>query len=393
MRRHLWLVLFTALTVATHFRYGLGALAWVSTVPALIWLRGALTWRGRLVLLGVGCLGWTLAVLKIVTAPLVPALAPVFGLPIGLCLTLPILAYDALRRRGVGPWAFPVLMIAGEWVQHTATPFASWGAIAYTQAEHLPLMQLAAVGGISAVGFVVHAVSGVLDHAWAHGWVAARRHVLAVAGLLIAAQAAGHARLVATSATPTAMMRVAMVDTDSDAGGLPLPTPATTAAWDRQLVARTEAAVAAGATLVVWPEAATVVRPEDAPDWRTDRANDARRLGIDLVAGFITPVSIDPLRYENRYVWFGPDGTLEHAYRKRFPVSPRSPATARPVSCSGARRVSAAPSATTSTFRVSRKPMAHAASVSWHCPVRIGEASIQFTPKWPHFEPSKGAFH
>lgn len=345
MRRHLWLVLFTALTVATHLRYGLGALAWIAAVPALIWLRGVQSWRGQLVLLGVGCLAWTLAVLKIVTAPLVPALAPVFGVPIALCLTVPMLAYDVLRRRGVGPWAFPVLMIGGEWVQHTLTPFASWGAIAYTQADQLPLMQLAALGGLSAIGFVVHAVAAVIDHAWAHGWVAARRHVWAAAGLVLLAYAGGHARIAAATATPTQMMRIAMIDTDSGAGGLPLPTPAQAATWDATLVARTEAAAAAGATLVVWPEAAGLVRAEDEAQWRAARADDARRLNIDLVAAFVTPVATDPLRYENRYAWFGPDGALEHVYRKRFPV-PGEPAIAgdapAPLVERGAARLSGA---------------------------------------------------
>ena len=97
------------------------------------------------------------------------------------------------------------------------------------------------------------------------------------------------------------------------------------AAVERGLVERTERAALAGAELVVWTEAATMVHPEDEAAWKARLSALAARLHVDLVAGYVMPLQLEPLRYANVYVLVRADGTIHHEYHKHHPV-PGEPA-------------------------------------------------------------------
>ena len=56
-------------------------------------------------------------------------------------------------------------------------------------------------------------------------------------------------------------------------------------------------------------------------------AEAAQAGGVDLVAAYVVPTSLQPLRYENKYQWFGPDGRAVQQYLKHYPV-PGEPAIA-----------------------------------------------------------------
>src|SRR3954470_4575672 len=72
------------LLVLANTRWGVGALAWVAPVPLLAALRLKSGWRFRLVVAGALAAAWTLATLKIVTAPVPAAIAFAYGVPIAL---------------------------------------------------------------------------------------------------------------------------------------------------------------------------------------------------------------------------------------------------------------------------------------------------------------------
>ena len=94
-----WLVLGTVLLVGSQMRFGLGALAWVAPVPWLRYLRLTSGPRSRLLLAMALAIAWTLAVMKIVTAPLPMVMAVPFALPEAVLLGLPLLGWDLIRRR------------------------------------------------------------------------------------------------------------------------------------------------------------------------------------------------------------------------------------------------------------------------------------------------------
>ena len=318
----LWLVSGVALIALTHFRWGVGALAWVAPVPLLVYLRSTSGFRSRALFSVAVIVGWTLATLKIISAPMPAALAMAFGVPIALFQLVPYFSWDFLRRR-CRPWvaalAFASVGVLVEWAEWRLTPLGSWGAAAYTQVEDLPLLQVASLFGMAGVSFLVYWCAAAVEAAIAERGTAPSLRGLAVAiGVVAAAHAFGAIRLGEGVAGDT--VRVAAVGTDSTAGGLPLPDADTRHRWDDALFARTVQAAKAGARVVVWTEAATVALVEDEAQLVGRGRDVARAEGIELVLAYVVPVQVAPLRYENKYQWLRPDGTIDHVYLKHEPV-------------------------------------------------------------------------
>jgi apolipoprotein N-acyltransferase len=121
------------------------------------------------------------------------------------------------------------------------------------------------------------------------------------------------------------MILVAAVGTDSQVGGLPLPSRESNDTVQSALFERTRKAALSGARLVVWNEAATFVLPADEPEWEERLKALAANLEIRLVASYVMPVSDKPFRYANKYLFLEPDGTIASVYHKHQPV-PGEPA-------------------------------------------------------------------
>jgi apolipoprotein N-acyltransferase len=327
-RPSLWLAVGAVLLVAAHLRFGLGLLAWVAPVPFLRYLRLTSGWKSRLALVGTLFAAWVGAVAKIVTTPIPLALAPAFAAPTALFATAPYIVHGWLAPRWNGAarfLVFPSVVAISEWAQSALTPFGTWGSVANTQLDDLALLQIAALTGAAGVSFLVSLAATVLEAILAEGLGKARAAAAWTAGLVAAAHLGGAARLAlsAGDARPTEL--VAAVGTDSTMSGLPLPSPETIRAWEEGLLARTRRAAAAGARLAVWTEAATLVRPGDEPRFLERISEVAREHRMDVVAGYVVPLSTDPLRFENKYVYVRAGGEIHHSYLKNHPV-PGEPA-------------------------------------------------------------------
>lgn len=321
----LWLALYGLLIPATQMRFGLGVLAWVAPVPLIHYLRLRPAWGAGASALLVGMMAWTLATLSIVTAPLPAVLAPAFGVPIGLALTLPYLATHVVRRRWgerAAVLAFAGLAVFAEWALHALAPMGTWGSAANTQLDDLALLQLASVTGLHGVSFLVYLVAGVLESVLSSP--RQTRTLALVVAVLAAVSSLGQLRLLRFDAMGDETVRVAAIDTPSKVGRGPLPSAKEVAEVDRVLHARTREAARAGAALVVWTEAATMVLPEDEPQFLADLHELAREASVRLVAGYVVPISKAPLRYRNRYAYVTPAG-VDHIYDKHEPV-PGEPA-------------------------------------------------------------------
>lgn len=321
----LWLALYGLLIPATQMRFGLGALAWVAPAPLIHFLRLRPGWRAGAGALLAGMMAWTVATLSIVTAPLPAVLAPAFGVPIGLALTLPYLATNLVRVRWgerAAVLAFACLGSFAEWTLHTLAPLGTWGSAANTQLDDLALLQLASVTGLHGVSFLVYVVAGELESVLSSP--RQTRSLALVVTLVAGVSTLGQLRLLRFDATGDETVRVAAIDTPSDVGRGPLPSAHEVAAVDRVLHARTREAARAGAELVVWTEAATMVLPEDEPQFLADLHQLAREASARLVAGYVVPISSAPLRYRNRYAYVSPAG-VDHVYDKHEPV-PGEPA-------------------------------------------------------------------
>ena len=323
-RPSLWLVGGVALVAVAHLEPAIGVLAWVAPIPWLRHLRVTRGVRSRAVFAGAWTLAWVLAVAKIVTDPVPLAMAPALALPVALFQGAPYLTWAAARPH-LAPRTAAVLFAAvaavADFGQHALSPLASWGSPAYTQLDHLPLLQLASVAGLAGVTFLVSLVAALLEDALASGGSPARRSIGTAAALVAAAYAFGQMRLALAERTPAATILAAAIDTDSDMTGLPFPDRARTEAWDAALLERTRRAAAGGARLVVWPEAATVVRPEDEDAWLERLSREVRAVGVDVVIAYVVPTVADAAqRYENRARLVRGDGEVGFTAHKRHPA-------------------------------------------------------------------------
>ncbi len=323
------LALGALLLVASQMRFGVGILAWVAPVPWLQYLRTTHGWRSRLAFAGVGWLAWVVAVMKIVTFPVPAVMSLAFGTGIAIALVAPYLGANWIRRRlgeNAGTLGFASLMVVGEWTMHALLPLGVWGAAANTQLDNLALLQMASITGVHGVSFLVYIVASVLQRASCGERQSLGSAALVATLLVVGAIAFGQARLVRSDGSATPTQLVAAVGTDSMVGtSLRLPTPEDLARVEAGLFARTTQAAQAGAELVVWTEAATMSYPALEPAFQERIGNLAATLHVNIVAAYIVPIQERPLRYENKYVFFRDDGTMDHSYLKHRPV-PGEPA-------------------------------------------------------------------
>ena len=308
------------LVAGAHMSLGIGMLAWVSFVPFLLFIKrnkGVKAWLG----LGTALfLGWSLAVGKIITDPIPAFFIPVFSLPIALWQLGVFGLYARLRKMKGVALLFPALMVLGEWAQWQFSPLASWGAMAYTQVENLPLLQSVSLFGMAGLGFLIYWVNVWIERHFFSGQknIHATRITLAVVTFVFVF---GSLRLAIAERRAQKTMKVAAVSTDCDLGGLPLPEAEVRDQWAENLFDRTRKAAASGARIVVWNEGGYALWPEEEAEWEERLGNLANETKVDLYASYIVPISVEPFLYENKFLHFRPDGALQQTYLKHYPVA------------------------------------------------------------------------
>jgi apolipoprotein N-acyltransferase len=321
-----WLVGGTLLIGAAHMRWGVGALAWVAPIPFLVYLRTTSGFASRTWFALALFAGYALAILKICTAPIPPLMSLVFALPTTLLMLVAYQAWVLASRRGLtwlAPLVFASASVVAEFAQHRFTPFASWGAVAYTQIDNLPLLQVSSLVGMAGVSFVVNWVAASLEGAWESRGSAWRPLAVTLA-VTLTVVSWGTFRL--GLATSGETVRVAAVGTDSIVGGFPYPSVDAMEVVNQGLFLRTTKAASAGARLVSWTEAATLVLAENERAFVERLSAAAKSAQIELVAAYIVPDDAT-LTYKNKFVWVRSDGSVNHTYFKHHPV-PGEPVTA-----------------------------------------------------------------
>jgi apolipoprotein N-acyltransferase len=182
------------------------------------------------------------------------------------------------------------------------------------------LWQIASLFGLSAIGFLLASVSGVIATALT---IAEPRGMLpwavAAATLVLGAYGFGAWRLDAGRPEGRSV-RAAAVTTAVGLDERGLPNDAVLLAAVDELFARSERAVELGAELVVWNEAAAMLRSEHEVDVIARGRELARRHGVELVMGYAVLVDEDPFSFRNEYVWIDREGELVERYAKHHPV-------------------------------------------------------------------------
>ena len=319
----MWVAFAFALTWLVGHRWGLSVLAWVAPVPWLVLamrVKGWRGWSGLLLLSVVAHVAW---MAKVVTAPMPWVLAVGFGLPIALGTFLGLRLYRAARDRGgalVGLAFYVSFVVISDLVGARTSELGAWATMGNAMVGDLSLLQIASVLGLSAIGLLLAAVSGVIATALTirEPWKMLPWAV-ATATLVLGVYGFGAWRLDAGRPEGRSV-RAAAVTTSVGLDASGLPDDAVLLAAVDELFARSERAADLGAELVVWNEAAAMLRA----DWETNtiaRGRElSRRRGIELVMGYAVLVDEDPFTFRNEYVWIDREGELVERYAKHHPV-------------------------------------------------------------------------
>jgi apolipoprotein N-acyltransferase len=318
-----FLVLGIAVLTATHLSFNVDMLAWVSSVPFLIYLGKTKGMKSRWLFVLALIIAWSFITAKIITPPIPYIMIFLYSIPISLFHLPGYLLWDRFKEH---PWSFllfPSVMTIMEWIQYTFTPFASWGVAAYTQ-NSLSVMQSVSLFGMAGLSFVIYWINISITE------VALKRKPdlltfqVPLAALLILV-IFGAFRFDLSKAIGTNTITVAAVGTDSDVAGLPLPPPEVNELVNSALFERTRTSAKCNAKLVVWNEAATFCLAQTEPAWKDSLSALAKELKIFLVASYVMPVSESPFKYENKYLIIDPKGAFVYSYHKHQPV-PGEPA-------------------------------------------------------------------
>jgi apolipoprotein N-acyltransferase len=226
-------------------------------------------------------------------------------------------------------FVFPLAYVSVELFCILASPFSSWGSLAYTQADFLPLAQLASVTGTLGITFLIAWTAAVVNWVWQQGfdWAAVRRGASVCTAVFIAVLVFGWARLtvgqsqseevrVATvAATGWALDQKEAADADPDAAVLHYQ--AILAGY----LARTRDQARAGAQIVVWDETAVTTTSEQEPAVIAQGQALAGEEAIYLLLPLRVedPASLDGSQAQaprNEAVLIGPDGRVLFTYLK-----------------------------------------------------------------------------
>lgn len=317
-----WLGLGCAFTVLTSNRAGVPSLVWVAAVPFLVVTARARGWRAWSGLAGAVLVAQVLATAKIVTPPIPLAMSLLFGVPTAVGALALLGVWRWIRDR-VGPagalYAWPALTVFSDWLGFAHSDLSAWTSSANPLVPEPIWGQVTALGGMGLLGALV---------AWAGAWLATvllddlpsvRTHGLPMVGALLAAQLYGALRLDAgLGGGPT--VRVAAVVTEVGPTPETLADPAALLANEDRLFARSIRAAERGAQVIVWNEAAAMLRPDHEAALLARGSAFARAHGVDLILAYAVVVQEAPVLFRNEYTWIGPDGGEVLHYAKHHPV-------------------------------------------------------------------------
>jgi apolipoprotein N-acyltransferase len=271
--------------------------------------------------------------------PLPGAAYPIFIVFLAALWTLPYLADRLLTGRLPGlasTLVFPLAWVVYEFILAKASPFGTWGSVAYTQYGNRPLMQLASVTGLSGIAFLVTWFGPIVNYAWDRQFQGAQAvTALILYGVILGiVLLAGGARLAFSRDTKT--VRTAAIGWPEELVGRdtvwrvftpkPLEDAEQLALRDAYarlqdyFLAETRREARAGAKIILWPEINLMVFRADEDAFMARARQLAREEHVYLLMGIGVhrPAEARPL--ENKAVLIDPAGEIAFSYVKTHPV-------------------------------------------------------------------------
>lgn len=282
-------------------------MAWIAVAPLIVTAltrapRAALAWGWLyglvffLVLLR--WLNFTFRVYSAIPWPLTWGPTFLLAAYCGLYVGGVALALSWIGARRSPTWALitaPFLWVAAEWIRGHLLGGFPWGSLGYSQHQRLTIIQIAELGGVTAVSFVVLAVNGAIAACALLSWRRALASLLIGGAILGGTLAFGGSRL--RTLNPPGEVTVAVVQPSIEQ---PLKwEPGHTAATLTIFFALTRRAGIEHPDLLVWPETASPT-----PLRRDERLQAALKslagtLRVPFLVGSIDPDDRDPGRWRN----------------------------------------------------------------------------------------------
>jgi len=321
---HWYLGIGVAIMGLTHMTFSIEIMAWVSSVPFLIYLSLTKGSKSRITFFLALVLAWTLVVAKIVSDPIPLMLVFLYSIPISIFHLPGYLIWSKFKNNKYALFLFPVIMIIMEWIQYTFTPLASWGVAAYTLHDNVSLIQTVSLFGLAGLSFLIYWVNASIANIIVKRKTSISTFQLPLA-MLFFLIVFGSIRYDLSKSNGINTVTVAAVGTDSEVSGVPLPSKESNEHNKAALFKRTRTAADGGAKIISWNEAALFVMPEEENEWVKSIKELAAELNVTLVASYVTPISQTPFKYENKYQFIDSSGNITHSYLKHQPV-PGEPA-------------------------------------------------------------------
>lgn len=232
---------------------------------------------------------------------------------------LVVLATRRLVLRYRSGWtvlAYPVLWVAIDTLMAALLPDGNWGSLAYSQADNLAVLQVAALAGVPGLLFLLCLAPSALALLLAGGRAYAPA-AGAVALLLAAAFAGGAWRVQGASALAPGGPLAGLVAID-DFIGPGTPSARAQAIWD-QYARHVGQLAGQGARLVLLPEKIAVLAPAQADAVRQRFQALARGTGAWISLG----IGVQDAAGQRNLAWlFAPDGAAPVSYQKHHLAPP-----------------------------------------------------------------------
>lgn len=285
------------------------ALTWLAPLPVLLAAPRLRAWPA----FGAGFLAVALGNLNSWTY--LRELTPV---PVTLLATLGpaiLFGWFAVIHRGLvlrgqrlrAAFSLPILWTAYEFVAEMQSVHSTWGNLAYTQMDCLPILQIASITGIWAISFFVFLLPSAVAALASPGSPRHRRRLAAIVAILYAvALGYGIARLHTTPVAPR--VTVGLIASDDHATLFPASTGTVRliSAYAEQI----PALAAQGAEVIVIPEKLGRIEDRDLAAADSTLEQAAKTSHVWILAGF----QHMPNRNEARL--YSPQGTLASTYEK-----------------------------------------------------------------------------
>lgn len=308
----------------SHMTYNVDFVAWFSIVPFLLFLKLTKGWKSRLYFTFSLLITWSLIVAKIISSPIPFGLVFMYSIPISLIHLPGYLIGLKFKQRKFSIFLFPVLMTLLEWVQYTYTPLATWGALSNTQVESLGVAQFVSVFGMAGLSFLIYWVNIAISELLINKKCTTSNFYLPFL-FSVTLIIWGNLRYDIHTSKGEDTITMAAVGTDSQIGGLSLPTQQKNESDIQGIFKRTRKSAELGAKIVVWNEGAFLLKKSNEDRWIDSIKTLATNSKVSIVASYILLTSESPLRYDNKYLLIDSTGEVLHTYLKHEPV-PGEPA-------------------------------------------------------------------